>query len=365
MIIEKISRSGIVLDHYQFEGPMVRLGRAYDNDLILHDPYVEDHHVSLTYDIDVDGFYFEDLNTVNGTQVTRDKSNMQSHLADNYLASGDSICVGKTLLRIRSRIHEVPPAIPISIWDKSLSIIGSIWVVIFACVLLIVLQTLSQYFLDPRFDKLNGKIFDSANNLFIVGLYAAFWAMVARVQRQESRLLVHASLIAWFLVINKLQEFLMPVLVFNFNLYEIRQLLDTTLTSVFIFAMVFASLYLASELNLVKRIVVACLVPVGMLLSLVVGFFQRPDFYPYPDYDHVVVSPVWQWGSSRDANQFIDQSAKLYESANQALSDVDASDDEEPMSKIDEIDDSDDQLEGSEGGEDIDTPDGSESTEPD
>lgn len=314
MIIEKINRAGAVLDHYQFNGQSVRVGRAYDNDLILHDPYVEGSHVVLVYDPELDLFHFHDQDTVNGTQVIRDKGNTRD-AQEGILYSGDSICIGKTLLKVRSRVHEVPGALPISFWDKFLSLTGAWSVVILAGVLVVLLEVLHQYLSDPRIEKLNGKIFNSANELFIVGVYAAFWSMVARVQRHESRTLVHAGIGAWLLVALSMQTLLLPVLVYNLNLFAVQSVVNVFFTGMFIFMAVFASLYLATDLKLPRRLLFALIVPVGLLLTPVVNHFQRSEFVPWPDYDHVIVSPVWQWTSPIDEYLFIQDSTELYDKA--------------------------------------------------
>lgn len=311
MIIEKVNRAGAVMDHYQFDGRSVRIGRAYDNDLILHDPYVEARHVLLVYDPEQELFHFHDLETVNGTQVIRDQNNNRAAL-DGVLYSGDSISIGKTLLKVRSRIHEVPPALPISFWDKFLSLTGSWSVVILAGLLVVLLEVLHQYLSDPRMEKINGKIFSSANELFIVGVYAAFWSMIARVQRHESRTLVHAGIGAWLLVALSALELLQPVLVYNFNLFTHQALVKAAIAATFVFLAGFASLYLATDLKLAKRSLIAFIVPAGLLLTQLVNYFQRPEFVPWPTYDHVIVSPAWQWKSPIEEYRFIENSAGLY-----------------------------------------------------
>lgn len=314
MIIEKVNRAGAVLDHYQFNGQSIRIGRAYDNDLILHDPYVEGSHVVLVYDPEQDLFHYHDQNTLNGTQVIRDKSN-ERDAREGILYSGDSICIGKTLLKVRSRVHEVPRALPISFWDKFLSLTGSWSVVVLASLLVVLLEVLHQYLSDPRIEKINGKIFNSANELFIVGVYAAFWSMIARVQRHESRTLVHAGIGAWLLVALSAQTLLQPVLIYNFDLFSFQSVVNVIFSGVFIFLAGFASLYLATDLKLPKRLLFALIVPAGLLLTQMVNYFQRPEFVPWPDYDHVIVSPAWQWTSPIDEYRFIQDSAELYDRA--------------------------------------------------
>ena len=194
MIIEKVSRSGAVLDHYQYPNGSIKIGRGYNNNLILHDIYVEDSHITLSYDESSDGFWFEDLGSVNGTQVIRGAENKNKKVPENYINSGDTLCLGKTWLRVRSRVQDVPPAIKISLWDKVLGIVGSLWCLSLVCCALVALKAVDVYISDPRMDKLGSKVLESLNLLFVVIAYGVVWALIARVQRVEPRLLVHCSL---------------------------------------------------------------------------------------------------------------------------------------------------------------------------
>lgn len=312
MIIEKVSRSGIVLEHFQFNAETIRIGRAYDNDLILHDVHVDGSHLKLSYDDEREGFWFEDLGTTNGTQVVRGKENRHKRVPANFISSGDTLCVGKTWLKVRSRVQDVPAAIKISVWDRVLSLSGSIWTVTILCLTLVCMESLNQFLNDPRTDKLGSKILESFDLIFIIIVYGVVWAFIARVQKMEPRLLVHASLVAWCLLIIAIFDLVEPIIYFNLLLTRYSAFFNLLVNSICMFAIVWISLYLATELKKVLRFLLAILIPFGLSLSLLVGIIQKPEFRPFPEYDSLVVAPEWQWREGLSHEEFIQASSALY-----------------------------------------------------
>ena len=328
MIIEKVSRSGAVLDHFQFTKSSINIGRAYDNDLILHDVHVEGSHLSLNYDDANEGFWFKDLGSVNGTQVIRSKENKHKKVPDSFICSGDTLCIGKTYLKVRSRVQDVPASLKISVWDKALSISGSIWCVSLICLALLGLETLDQFISDPRMNKLGSKALESLNLLFIVIGYGVGWAFVARVQKMEPRLLVHASLVGWCMLFFSAFGLLEPIIYFNFDATDYAPLINFVVKSVALFLVVWTSVYLATELKKVFRFLLASLIPIGLLLGLIVGIFQKPEFVRFPQYDSIVVSPAWQWRDEITRDEYIEKAAALYRLAEKEIVD-DANEPEE------------------------------------
>ena len=67
VIIEIFKTSGFRGDYKVFEGSAIKIGRGYQNDLILSDPYVSADHAVLR--IGEDGWVLEDLQSENGTSV--------------------------------------------------------------------------------------------------------------------------------------------------------------------------------------------------------------------------------------------------------------------------------------------------------
>lgn len=133
MILE-IVRDGHRIEHRSFSEPVLRIGRGFDNDVIIPDPFISGHHCEIR-SLE-DGFTLEDISSTNGTWVIssvpengpdaekvkksprkffgllKDKSGVARIPVkpSRRLYSGDTILIGHTRMRFFVAGHEVEPA---------------------------------------------------------------------------------------------------------------------------------------------------------------------------------------------------------------------------------------------------------------
>jgi len=104
--IEILSRHHDVLSRQRIDhdGDTIRLGRAYDNDVIVDDPYVAPHHALLKRDEDGNWTAF-DQGTRNGMIVGKNGR----RCAEVRLHDDTDVRIGRTWFRLRSAEAPVPP----------------------------------------------------------------------------------------------------------------------------------------------------------------------------------------------------------------------------------------------------------------
>jgi pSer/pThr/pTyr-binding forkhead associated (FHA) protein len=97
-VIEILNRSGQVLQRIPWDGSHQRIGRAYDNDIIVGDPYVCPHHLEIWQE---DGkIRLRDTGSVNGAYLGRQRRRFgETRLSDETL-----VHFGHSQLRFR-RAH--------------------------------------------------------------------------------------------------------------------------------------------------------------------------------------------------------------------------------------------------------------------
>ena len=100
-VVEVLGRDGEVHARTRVAGAAITIGRAYDNDVILDDPYVAACHVRIAFG--PNGWVAHDAGSRNGL---RDAAGARVPT----LALGDDTMfrVGRTWLRLRTRAHPVP-----------------------------------------------------------------------------------------------------------------------------------------------------------------------------------------------------------------------------------------------------------------
>jgi hypothetical protein len=106
--IEILSRNDEVLARHRVRcaapGEEVHIGRAYDNDVIIDDPYVAARHVRIVRD-EAGVLVAEDLGSANGLVADRDRRRVERAALDG----GQPIQIGRTRLRVREADHAVEP----------------------------------------------------------------------------------------------------------------------------------------------------------------------------------------------------------------------------------------------------------------
>jgi pSer/pThr/pTyr-binding forkhead associated (FHA) protein len=109
--VEVLSRHHDVVARFRC-GDEARIGRAYDNDVVLDDPYVAPHHVRIARD-ESGALQAEDLGSVNGLHVADSDARVTTVALDGQRI----LRVGRTLLRVRAPEFAVPPerkAVPVA-----------------------------------------------------------------------------------------------------------------------------------------------------------------------------------------------------------------------------------------------------------
>jgi len=104
MWLELLARHHDVTQRHRCAGPSIRIGRAYDNDVVLDDPYVAPHHLLLRR-TDTGGWIAEDLGSAGKLRAEHGKARF-----DNLALDDDRVFrIGNTLLRLRSEQYQVAP----------------------------------------------------------------------------------------------------------------------------------------------------------------------------------------------------------------------------------------------------------------
>src|SRR3954454_10389682 len=98
--VEILSRHRDVTARFRSNGPELRIGRGYDNDVIVDDPYVAARHLRVFRD-EAGQLVAEDSGSVNGTFVDGGRSRLARIIVDG----SKTLRIGQTWLRIREIGH--------------------------------------------------------------------------------------------------------------------------------------------------------------------------------------------------------------------------------------------------------------------
>jgi len=192
--IEVLSRHGEVASRVRIDGDEARIGRAFDNDVVVDDPHVAPHHVRVARGEDGQ-LAVEDLATLNGLYAEHGTQ----RVARLTIAGSPGIRIGRTVIRIHDASRPVEPEKPLAPplaharWSAGLA-------AVLAAALLLVqwLGTTTQ----PSANVLLLPILGLATG---IAVWSALWAVQSRLLLGQARYSLHLrialtaclALVAW------------------------------------------------------------------------------------------------------------------------------------------------------------------------
>jgi hypothetical protein len=187
MILEQLDARGRVTHRFRLDGTETTIGRAYDNHVILDDPYADPHHLKIAPGLD-GRLEFADLDTINGTWDPIHRARM----AGGLVRPGLELRVGRTVLRFSGLDQPVAAAVP----DPALlggpehhllePRIAALLVVI-----AIVAMGVDAYFASTEDFTLIDFLTPGVSGLLVAAVWAGGWAFANRLVTHRFRFLPH------------------------------------------------------------------------------------------------------------------------------------------------------------------------------
>jgi pSer/pThr/pTyr-binding forkhead associated (FHA) protein len=102
--VEILNRHGGVIARQRCAGDTLRIGRGYDNDVVIDDPFVAAAHLRVARGED-GRLVAEDLGSANGTYLGHGRERVQRRV----IGGDDILRIGHSYLRLREASHAVAP----------------------------------------------------------------------------------------------------------------------------------------------------------------------------------------------------------------------------------------------------------------
>lgn len=193
--VELMTASGDVLQRYRFDNLPVRIGRAYDNDIILDDPYVAAHHAIVEQN-QLDELTIRDLGSINGIK--------RNHQRDTFFVvdGNTSYQIGHSDIRIRLQDFVVPAEkmdLSDYRWDG--------WLASIIALLIIGLNGLfTQWSQDFREQNFSEYLLALVGTFTAAAAWVGAWSLLNRLLSGRTRVGRHALIAAFGLLASSLWE---------------------------------------------------------------------------------------------------------------------------------------------------------------
>lgn len=285
LIIEQLGRNNKVVGYSKVSGDKIRIGRAYDNDIVLQDDHVSPYHAEIDIYQDDDVIVLTDINSTNGIK-TKNNGRIES---STRVTSGDTFIFGKAQVRILKANHPVAPAKEMSVLDDITSNMNQ-WYFAMLTLVLFWLSLMTDNYLT-RYDNVIWSK-EAAKSLLVALMLVvipAVAAVSARFFKKEVRFF--ASIVFFFSIFIVFQaiEGFAQWLDFNWPNSSVTATFIGVLELVLLVGLFWGLFYLASNMPMKKITLVSVLFVAG-ISGLVFYSKQRLDIELYPQ-SAVIVLP--------------------------------------------------------------------------
>ena len=298
--IEIVDRSGIVRERVSLDESSKIIGRAYDCQVIVDDPYVCPQHVKVTL-AENGELLVEDIGSINGLSADRHGS---KH-AQLKLQPGDDCFIGWTKLRYHCRSEKVAPARR----DHSRQLVLSALLQPKFLALIIIIpffQLLYSTWLEQaREIEVYTLLLTPATVYIVLVIWASFWAVMGKLLVHRAMFFTHLAIVSAMTGLTTLIEGTTAYSVFVFDVDTIKNTVLYTTGFFITAATIYAHLHFASRGKPKSQAITAIFVSaVILMLSTYVELEDKNQFSSSPRYSATIKSPMFVIGAAQTADDF-------------------------------------------------------------
>ncbi|MDP2653982.1 MAG: FHA domain-containing protein [Candidatus Omnitrophota bacterium] len=285
----------------------VRIGRGYDNDVILYDPHVCARHVVLTED--EEGWLLEDISAHNGVEINGVKSVSKSV----RIRSGDEVVVGQTRLRFVAPDHPVSSALRLATASKALEWLKRPWALLALTAALMAIEAFDKYiktFEDQDFSRYLLRI--SILPVLVVA-WGSGWAFVGQLLRHRPQFRAQYNLTAVLVILAYLGTAFSNYLGYLLSSNMVESVTRSILGVGQIVLLLYGNLSFATRLSFKKKLVPAILIAVAVhTLALFSNLSRQGDFRSAPDFCNCLKPTVLNPDARTTAAQFMKKNEQVF-----------------------------------------------------
>lgn len=298
-VVEILTASGDVHSRHKYTELPIRIGRSYQNDVVLDDPHTAAEHAQL--DLDEHGhLQLRDLGSHNGIKL-------QGRRAASFVPGGEDVFhLGQTQLRIRDSNYQVAPEIADETnhrWQG--------WPLFSSGLLIIALLSLLDMWVGDISDsKASAYVMSAATWLGFAAVWSGIWALANRAFAGSAHFGRHLFTLACGLGALTLLDYVCAILGFGFS-WEWTTRYSSHLQTAIIAATVYYHLrHISSRQRNRLKVICASLWLIGVGLTLIKNY-QATNTYGDELYMHEQLPPALRLSRDHSLSEFEQSVEKL------------------------------------------------------
>lgn len=206
VFVEQLTPDGEVISRSKCLQLPIRLGRAYDNDIILDDPHTAAHHALIELN-QLDELIIQDLGSQNGISLNNERSRF-------FVVDSDAIYrLGHTRLRLRTADYAVAPEVSDATnhhWEGwPPAILGGL--------MLTATGLLSIWLADLQQGSLSKYLLDLVGVIGFALGWAGVWGLFSKLFNGHARLGRHVFIVSAGLTVIEVWEFISGAIAYSLS----------------------------------------------------------------------------------------------------------------------------------------------------
>jgi hypothetical protein len=307
IVLELLSRKNIPLKHYKFEQDYVCVGRDFNNDLRLDDPYVCPSHMLVAIDPESGKLMVNDCQSTNGIKVNN------KFVRQATLNSQDVIKIGRTRLRIIDTKVPLAEAMPLSELEEDLSWLNQSFLAICLSLVCLGFLLLSKYIGSVQEFSLIKALPSEIGQLAAFCLWPLSFAILAKVVKKESHIVSQFSLMWIVVLFVSILILLQKIVIFNIHPEAWFAWLELTIFAIVVGSFIWLSLFIALHQANYRRNIIAISITLIILAPIyTLGFLNSEQFDPRPNYNPILLPPSYNVTSASQTDKFMNQADSLF-----------------------------------------------------
>jgi|TARA_B110000908_G_scaffold116967_1_gene137084 pSer/pThr/pTyr-binding forkhead associated (FHA) protein len=307
IVLELLSRKNIPLKHYKFEQDYVCVGRDFNNDLRLDDPYVCPSHMLVAIDPETGKLMVNDCQSTNGIKVNN------KFVRQATLNSHDIIKIGRTRLRIIDTKVPLAEAIPLSELEDNISWLNQSFLAICLALFCLSFLLLSKHLSSVQEFSLIKALPSELGQLAVFCLWPLSFAILAKVVKKESHIVSQFSLTLLVVILANGLILLQKIAIFNINPGAWFTWIELVIFATLVSSFIWLSLFIAFHQTNHRRNIIACSITFSILAPIyALGFLNTDEFSARPHYNPILLPPTYNITSASQTGKFIIRANSLF-----------------------------------------------------
>lgn len=298
--------------HIAVEQFPVRIGRGFDNHIILNDPFVSVRHAEISFN--GIGFSAHDLQSENGLIVVNDKGDVTARRQPTVgVKSGDCLRLGQTEIRLYDPHHALPPALPLQKENAMLLRLGRAFIAWPLFLLAIVIVMAWTYFEAWTEEPGATMAVAGGSGFAVILIWSALWAAAGRLIRHQAHFKAHVGLVSLYMIFSAVFWYAEAYINFLTNENLFAEAISYVLNFLLLAPLIYGALRLSTRMTRSRRRFAAGFFSGGLLGGIFLfGLVSAKSFEQSPYYASTLEPYLSEWAPAQSVETFMAENKEFF-----------------------------------------------------